>query len=300
MLGYHRVSDSDWDPLNLAVSQENFRSQLETIAARTRPVSLRSLVGMQARGESLRRCVAVTFDDGCDHFAANAVPDLMKKEIPATVFVTTGYSGQPFWWDEISHLLRPRGGAIDRLVIEFGATGGSSVFENLADEKSAGEAVRQICERLLFVDPALRSAVIAKIREDTGSTDLIAGTPRAMTREQLGELGANPAVEIGAHTVTHPMLARLDVADQRREVQDSKSELERFGNEVTGFSYPNGSWSSRTCDLVEEAGFGYACTSRQAVVRRNSDRYCLPRIWVPDIGGRRFRHWLSTWAGFLR
>ena len=300
VLGYHRISNSRWDPLNLNVSPDNFRSHLEIIAKRYTPVSLRKLVAMHNRRESLRGLVALTFDDGYSDFVASAVPELAASEIPATIFVTTGYVGVPFWWDEVSDLLRPGDHTVDRLVIPFDAAAEPSVFENLADEESAGKAVRRICDDLLCLEPARRSSVIATIREQTGVTCDSAEISRTMDLAELEELATTSGVEIGAHSVTHPMLARLDRADQRLEICDSSAALERLGKRIIGFSYPNGSYCAQTLELVMESGYRYACSSRQGVVRRNTDCYQLPRIWVPNTDGRAFRRWLSTWAGTLR
>jgi peptidoglycan/xylan/chitin deacetylase (PgdA/CDA1 family) len=286
--------------LNLNVSLDNFRDQLQLLTTRCTPVSLRELVALRNRKKSLKGLVALTFDDGYKDFAVNAIPELAAMEIPATIFVTTGYIGAPFWWDEVSELLRPQVQTVDRLEIVLDAASALRVFENMTDEESAAEAVRRICDDLLYLDPARRSTIIAGIREQTGLARDSSSTPRAMSLAELEGLATNPRVEIAAHSVTHPMLARLDRADQRREIRDSYAALEQLAKPVFGFSYPNGSYCTQTCELVKETGYSYACTSRQGVVRRNTDCYRLPRIWAPNTNGRAFRHWLSAWSGTLR
>jgi peptidoglycan/xylan/chitin deacetylase (PgdA/CDA1 family) len=255
---------------------------------------------MRNRKGSLKGLVVLTFDDGYTDFAANAIPELASKEIPATIFVTTGFIGAPFWWDEVSELLRPRDQAVDRLEIASDAAGTLRAFEKLTDEDSAAEAVRCICDDLLYLDPVGRSAIIASIREQTGVSRDSTAIPRAMSLAELEGLAKNSSVEIAAHSVTHPMLARLGLADQRREIRDSYATLEQLAKPVFGFSYPNGSYCAQTCELVRETGFSYACTSRQGIVRRNTDCYRLPRIWAPNTNGRAFRNWLSAWSGTLR
>lgn len=300
VLGYHRVSDSGWDPLRLAISRENFRNQLEYIAERYRPVSLHSMLKDQQLGRSLKGLVAVSFDDGYDDFVANALPELVRLNIPVTIFVTTGYEGKPFWWDEVCEALRVDRGSADRLVIDFGHAGGRMVFENLDDESAARNAVRQICDKLPFVSLARRSDIIAKIRDSGGDEHNANRVPRALTHRQLADIAKYPLAEIGAHSVTHPMLAEMNASDQRHEIQGSKAELEALGHRVTGFSYPNGSYTKQSLEIVRESGFAYSCTSRQAIVRRDTDRFALPRIWVPNVGGPSFRAWLSTWSRPVR
>jgi peptidoglycan/xylan/chitin deacetylase (PgdA/CDA1 family) len=217
-----------------------------------------------------------------------------------TIFVTTGYEGKPFWWDEVCHALRVGNCSTDRLVMNFGPAGGQLALEGLSDDKIACDAVRRICDKLPFVSLARRSDIVAQIRDACGDEHTSARIPRALTHRQLADIATYPYAEIGAHSVTHPMLAELDAADQRREIQGSKAVLEALGYPVPGFSYPNGSYTPESLDIVKESGFAYACTSRQAIVRHGTDRYALPRIWVPNIGERSFHFWLSTWTGLFR
>jgi len=296
-LGYHRISDETWDPLNLAVSKDNFRNHLDVITDKYDPVSLGSLVAMKRHGRSLKGCVSITFDDGYEDFIRYAVPELANRDIPATIFVTTGYTGEPFWWDEVSYLVGRGNRDADILEIDFHAKGGKRVFRNLKDNESAASAVREICDQMLDVEPSVRADVIAQIRGQVATRDAGVLIPRAMTQQQLEELSEIPLVEIAAHSVTHPMLSRLDEADQVREIRDSKFVLETLGKDVKGFSYPNGSYSPRTRDIVEKCGFDYACTSQQAAVRRKSDFHQLPRIWAPNVGGEQFSRWISAWSG---
>ncbi len=99
--------------------------------------------------------------------------------------------------------------------------------------------------------------------------------------------------------MTHPMMARLAPAEQRQEIETSRRRLAAIAGprSVLGFSYPHGSFSEQTCQLVAEQGFEYACTSQQDVVRKGLDLYKLPRLWAPNADHRRFRTWLSSWRG---
>jgi peptidoglycan/xylan/chitin deacetylase (PgdA/CDA1 family) len=119
---------------------------------------------------------------------------------------------------------------------------------------------------------------------------------RAVTKDELRQLAGSPLVELGAHSVTHPMLATCPAAEQQVEIQQSKVHLqELLGRPVTGFSYPHGSVSSLTRELVRASGYKYACASFNDVARRNSDPFCLPRFWVPNWNGARFGRWLRWW-----
>ena len=64
---------------------------------------------------------------------------------------------------------------------------------------------------------------------------------------------ANQGFEIGAHTVTHPILSRLTRYRQRTELRDSKRDLEAWlQREINAFAYPNGGADDYTPTTVEE------------------------------------------------
>ena len=80
--------------------------------------------------------------------------------------------------------------------------------------------------------------------------------------EQAHRLPAE-TFEIGSHTRTHPDLTTISAIDARREICDSKAELERgLGIPVTGFAYPFGASNATVRELVEGAGYAAARGTR--------------------------------------
>jgi len=112
---------------------------------------------------------------------------------------------------------------------------------------------------------------------------------------------ADAGHEIGAHTRSHVSLGTIPAADQVREIEECRLELERrVGREVRSFSYPNGSVSSESRYILGRCGIRRACTSRPDVVTTRSDRLRLPRFWLPDWPQDVFRRWLRRWLGAAR
>ena len=62
-----------------------------------------------------------------------------------------------------------------------------------------------------------------------------------------------------------------------------------------GFAYPNGQATTDAKRIVQEAGFAFACTSLQDLVRPENDLYELTRFWQKDVDGDRFLRGLSLW-----
>lgn len=87
--------------------------------------------------------------------------------------------------------------------------------------------------------------------------------------------------EIGAHTLTHPHLDQLPLAQAREEICASKKKLEdTFGREVRHFAYPYGGFSPAVTDLVREAGFATACTILKDLASPETPPLRLPRLNV--------------------
>lgn len=105
--------------------------------------------------------------------------------------------------------------------------------------------------------------------------------PQLMSWARIADLDAEGTLVFEAHTVTHPNLLQLSDADARREIADSKAELEeRLGHEVTSFCYPAGLFGERERGYVEEAGFATAVSCEPGVNTSETDRLALRRRQV--------------------
>jgi len=108
------------------------------------------------------------------------------------------------------------------------------------------------------------------------------GVPPAplMTADEV-RAWADAGQEVGSHTLDHPFLARLSTAQAHRQIRDSRSHLmQLLGSDVSAFCYPYGDLSQQVCDLVREAGYTNATTTRRGLARRDDDVLLLPRVPV--------------------
>ena len=107
ILMYHRIASEPNDPWGLSVSSENFEQQLQVLRRTRRPFPLADFVRNLMAGALPPNAVALTFDDGYVDNLEAAKPLLAAADVPATVFVATGYLDRPeeFWWDELSRLV---------------------------------------------------------------------------------------------------------------------------------------------------------------------------------------------------
>jgi peptidoglycan/xylan/chitin deacetylase (PgdA/CDA1 family) len=241
--------------------------------------------------------VVVTFDDGYADNLWNAKPILEKYDLPATVFVTSGHIGsdREFWWDELDRLLLQGGTLPERLRLSLNGTSYEWEFGELAHAgmpQHQTPPYRSLHQLLRPLPEAERRPVLDELLAWAGAEPVGRSTYRALSPDELFRLAEGNLVEVGAHTVSHPVLSALPATAQLAEVQESKARLEEIlGRPVISFAYPYGTrsdYTSETVAVVREAGFACACSNFSGVVRRRTDRFQLPRVIVRDWDGTEF------------
>jgi len=296
ILMYHRVSDSGPDPWGLSVSPRNFCEHLEVLHRQTSPVPLKHLTSPDVGKRRSRRLVAVTFDDGYADNLLAAAPLLRRYEIPATVFVTAAAIGNPrgFWWDELADLLLLPGKLPETLQLTIGgearqwALGTSAQYSEADYEKYRSypawkepptqrqAAYAAIWQWLQPLSDWERREILDALTVWAGIATTSRSSRRMLTEVEVSALGSDGLIEVGAHTMTHPNLPTLSIENQRREVIESKTCLERIVNRVVNsFAYPYGQTSDLTASVVREAGFERACTTQVSLGRIQIISGCL-------------------------
>ena len=315
---YHSISDAAFDPWELCVSPADFAEHLEVLSNRARVFSLGDMLGTLDRRPLPHRSVAITFDDGYADNLHAVKPLLEQYDAPATVFVTAGMIGSRdnFWWDELARLtLAPTELAP---AIELDIAGRSFHFDLGEDARVRSNEVRykswrfhepstnrrhllyrNLWQRLQKLPETARRRALYDLRWQVRTSSHETVRLRVMDAGEIGRLASGGLVEIGAHTMTHPVLARIPVADQVDEITRSKAAIEEIlDRPVANFSYPHGGrndYTDETVDAVRNANLQSACTTNEGWLRPGMDRYQLPRIHVPPTTGAEFGRLLDTW-----
>jgi peptidoglycan/xylan/chitin deacetylase (PgdA/CDA1 family) len=95
-----------------------------------------------------------------------------------------------------------------------------------------------------------------------------------MNWDELREQAAR-GVAIGSHAVSHPHLTTLSEGDLRRELNESKEEIEdRLGRPCEDLAYPYGEHDQRVRAAARAAGYRRAYALRGS----RSDAYAAPRL----------------------
>ncbi len=217
----------------------------------------------------------ITFDDGYAGNYQAAWPVLRDAGTAATFYLTTGFlDGAELWFDfarralDAAHRSPPELAPADRERLRT-ALGSWPLTE------STDRAVR----RLKYLPHEQRDGALEVLR---AAAMELSPPARPMSWDQAQEMAAAGA-ELGAHTVSHPILSTLEPAAQEREIRGSRRRIaEAAGVEPLTFAYPNGSardYDRHTVEIAGRAGFRAACTTR-----RGSNRPGAPRLEQRRIG----------------
>lgn len=298
---YHRIADEPLDHWRIAVSPARFEEQLSVLRRTRHPLPLNDFVRRLLTNTLPPNAVALTFDDGYFDNLSAGKPRLAAADIPATVFLTTGFVGRPgeYWWDElVTILLTGTGPQHFELSTSDETMSFNLGLENgVESDASSGRraALTTIWRLLRCLEDGQREAMMIQLRSKF-VTNHHSNKGRAMTCDEVRALISDGLVTIGAHTVTHPVLSSLKDEASRHEILESKRACEAMIDQpVTSFAYPYGDFDERARDAVKFAGFIFACSTQQGPVVGTSNLFTLPRINVQNWGGYEFERALGEY-----
>jgi peptidoglycan/xylan/chitin deacetylase (PgdA/CDA1 family) len=290
---YHRVFEASSDPWQLSVSPKNFAEHLEILRRYYPVLSLHQLLRSLRDAQLPKRAVVLTLDDGYADNLWNAKPLLEKYELSATVFITCGGLDSPteFWWDDLERTLLQPQTLPQHLQLRVQNRLYEWPITSPDDRQHAYMALHQTLQPLR---PSDRNRAMNDLFAWAGVDPMARPDYRPLTTAELIQLAQSEFVDIGAHSVTHPLLAGMSQADQTAEITGSRHKLEAIlSSPVDTFSYPYGNLSSETVEIVKAAGFEIALTTDGKAVDVGANPLRLGRFGVGDWDGDRFKHRLE-------
>lgn len=281
---FHRVL-AESDPLFPDEPDANrFSQMLDWIKSWFNVLPLDVAVNCLKQGDLPPRSAAITFDDGYADNRTIALPILRQYGLPATFFIATGFlDGGRMWNDTvIESVRRSENDVLDLTSMELGRYSILSTGEKR-------EAIKTIIGRIKYLPVEERASLTERISEFAGirpPDDLM------MTSAQVAEM-RDAGMQIGAHTVSHPILTSISLQQAREEIASSKSHLEQLlGEKITLFAYPNGKpgvdYQPEHAALVNELGFQAAVSTAWGCATASSDMHQIPRFTPWDKSRVRF------------
>lgn len=291
ILNYHRVLQSADPLLESEPDIQTFHWQMELLSDCFNVIPLPEAVERLASDCIPPRAVCISFDDGYRSVHDFALPILKKFNLPATVFVTSGYvDGGVMWNDQIISAIQ----LLSSRQLDLRELGlGLHSLESTSDRQAA---MNNITNKSKYLPPAARDDLSKKLRSLTADCP---AHSLMLDRKMIANL-VDQGIEIGAHTITHPILTRLDDETARREIADCKEHLESItGCRARLFAYPNGKFGvdfdHRHARMAQEAGFMAAFTTSIGAATCSHDRFQLPRSRPWDETPMRFALRLLRW-----
>lgn len=227
------------------------------------------------------RAAALTFDDGYADNHDVALPLLRKHGLPCSFFIATGFlDGGRMWNDTLIEAVRLSSLATLDLRGLVDGRGEDLGQHALGDDATRRAALGPLIERVKYLQPQARLACVESI---AARAEVAPPNDLMMSSAQVRALRA-AGMQIGAHTVSHPILATLDAKLAADEIGRSRDVLQALLGEKVGlFAYPNGKpGTDYSPDLhpaiVRELGFEAAVSTRWAAARHSDDVFQIPRF----------------------
>ncbi|HVT38520.1 MAG TPA: polysaccharide deacetylase family protein [Gemmatimonadaceae bacterium] len=263
ILCYHNVvaaPDRGGDP-GAHMPVADFARQLAWLLDHHDVIPLGEFVRRVGDGASLRRTLALTFDDAYAGVFEHAWPLLRNKRVPATVFIPTDFiaGDEGFWWDHP---------AIVRIATP--------------------------ARRARWIGDLRGDGPVILREEGVLGPSGLAPSQRPATWETI-RVAAAEGLSLGAHSATHRNLTRLSDAELHRETIESRDVIaSHTGMRAESFAYPYGIWNQRTRDIVSQAGFSTAVALDNGLSAAGTDVMALRRVNIPaSIPAAAFQGWLA-------
>lgn len=294
VLNYHRIMSAPDPLLDTEPDAAIFDWQMQLLKQCFNVLPLHEATKMLASERMPPRAVAISFDDGYRSIHDLAMPILVKHGLPATVFVTTGHMQDDgnMWNDMILEAIR----RLPAAPLDLRAVG-LQIYP-MASPAERKQTAGMLTERCKYMPLGERAVFTTHLQSLVG-VNLRQGL--MLTADMLRTLTRNN-IEIGGHTINHPILTQIDDEMARREIVDNKLQLEAIiGKPVRLFAYPNGKrptdYDERHVALVRSAGYEAAFTTVSGAASAAYSPYEIPRRRPWDTTPLLFAARLLRWLG---
>ncbi len=279
ILIYHRVDEPNRFPWAMTPTRiKNFEKEMEYLTNKYNVISLDFLEQIIREGRSIpRKAVVITFDDGFKDNYLNAYPILKKYNVPATIFITTGYIGSDElnWRDKVNYGIWNT----SKEMFQAEHIGNIPLHTGL-QRRIAASKIKTILEempkdnRCLYIEGLLRKLKV-RISPELNKEFMLSW-------EEIREMNKN-GIGIGSHSISHPVLTEISLEDAKKEIIESKRHIEeKLDKHVIAFAYPYGksdSYNESIKEIVKTTGYTCAAICANfSPVKSDTDIYELERI----------------------
>ncbi|MGM9837769.1 MAG: polysaccharide deacetylase family protein [Paludibacteraceae bacterium] len=216
--------------------------------------------------------VNISFDDGFKDIYQYAFPIFKKYAIPFTIYLTTDFpDGKAnLWWIRLEQIIETH----TQIVL---SNGQSFACETIEQKQSTYE---RICKQIYDSSSTPTEAFYVLLASYV-VTAKWNSTSYTLSWSELQEMLDSGLLTIGSHTITHPMLTKIDMANIQQELLDSKQRTEQMlPVRVRHFSYPHSAMSAMVEKEVGKAGYLSATLGYGGTIRKNDNPYVWNRQYI--------------------
>jgi peptidoglycan/xylan/chitin deacetylase (PgdA/CDA1 family) len=265
VLAYHRIVNIEnedeypFDEALVSASEQEFNWQMQYISENFTPIRLSEVCEFVLSGKRLpKNPIIVTFDDGFDDNYYTAFPILKKHNVPATIFVVPEFidSHETIWYEKLAYLIKNTTDDVEIPGLNLILKGTDDLVQRRNNYCTVVNKLKVVsnADRLIILDD-----LYARYLNDFSQiSESVRALSRSLSWEQIQEMNQS-IVEIGSHSVTHPVLTMLTDDELAHELSDSKKILEDKLNEpVSTVAYPVGmefAYDQRVKNATRHAGY---------------------------------------------
>jgi peptidoglycan/xylan/chitin deacetylase (PgdA/CDA1 family) len=256
IINFHDVQDQIW-----------FESVIKLLKKSYSCISIKDIESYYSGKTKLVNSCHITVDDGCNSFYEVMYPILKKHNIPATIFVSPYISQkqQKFWFQEIKKFNDVEFKKIiaDNYDIDFSMIREFPITSIL---------------KIFTIDEIWNLINLFKEKFKVGESEKL-----NMDIETIKKIDKENLVTIGAHTITHPILANENDISSKRQIKRSIEDLSNILNKkVICFAYPNGTpsidFGKREIRYLKENGIKIAFSTESRSFKKSDNPLNLPRV----------------------
>jgi peptidoglycan/xylan/chitin deacetylase (PgdA/CDA1 family) len=282
----HRVDEFDQAKLspneNMKVSPkflDNFITELKSDGYDI--ISLDRLYEILVNGESLKKQILFTLDDGYKDNYTNAYPIFKKHNIPFTIYLTTSFPDKNalLWWYKLEELIVK---CNDSIIIA------NNIKFECKDYLSKVDTFMKIRSIILKLDQKRLDIELDELFRKYNIEWFDINDKLCMSWSDIEELAKDTLVTIAGHTKNHYSLSRLNREEVLDEIIDANSTIRRYiGKDVDHFAYPFGGHleaTKREFDILKELNLKSATTTKRGNIfsSHRDHLHSLPRVMLTE------------------
>jgi peptidoglycan/xylan/chitin deacetylase (PgdA/CDA1 family) len=229
---------------------------------------------------SFQKFVIFTFDDGYIDNLKYAYPIFKKWNIPFTIYVTTAFPNNTslLWWYILEDIIAKN----ETVRFPIAKVNLTYSCNNILNKE---KTYTQIRKTIMSYNEEERDKHVKEFALANKYSFGKFEERMTLNWDEIEQLANDPLVTIGAHTLNHYNLCSISFDDAKREIKDSKSQIEAHINKVVNhFSYPLGKFNDQIVSFTEEH-FQTATTTKTANIFTGhfNNLFTLPRISVNSL-----------------